>query len=173
MTARATAARPHHRSRVDGPLATAAVAATAAFAGGGLLTQVVLVPLWRATGQQTIAATGPAVGSVLFPLEVASVVMLAAAAYRCRRVRGRSFWFAALACMAGTFVLLPLYFAEANTALLEGALSAQGVAAELRSWNAWNWGRTGLALAAVVLGCAATAFDRAAVPGPEPTPPAR
>ena len=67
--------------------------------------------------------------------------------------------------MIGTFTLLPLYFAGANAALLSGALSPEATAAELRSWNAWNWGRTGLALVAVVLCCAGTACDRVTASG--------
>lgn len=61
-------------------IAVGAVAATAAFAGGGLLTQTVLVPLWQRTDAAAFLAlfrtSGPVTGATLFPIEVISTVLL-------------------------------------------------------------------------------------------------
>lgn len=130
-----------------------AVAATAAFAGGGLLTQTVIVPLWRAmdppTFQRSFKRAGPATGATLFPLEVTSVVLLASAV---RSAGGNWRWWAA-ACgfMVGTVALLPAYFAPANRALLNDDFPPEEVPDELATWNRWNWFRTGLSLLATAL----------------------
>lgn len=59
--------------------------------------------------------------------------------------------------MIGTVVLLPIYFGRANQALLDRAFRPQDVPGELAAWSAWNWLRTGLALFAAGLSCAALA----------------
>jgi hypothetical protein len=145
----------------------AGVAATAAFAVGCVLTQAVTVPMWRrmepAVFLQRFATTGPATGSVLFPVEVASVSLLGAATVSAvrRGGPGRLRLAAATGAMAGTVLLLPAYFARANAAFLGPGFPMDAVAAELTTWNRWNWVRTGLAFAATVLsGAAAGASER-------------
>ena len=135
-----------------------AVAATAAFAGGGLLTQTVIVPQWRALEPQTFLdrfrRAGPVTGATLFPSELVGTVLLIATAMGSPG-RARRWWTVAAGCMAGTIALLPLHFAPANRRLLAGDVPADSVPAELASWNAWNWLRTGLAGAAMIASCAA------------------
>jgi hypothetical protein len=58
--------------------------------------------------------------------------------------------------MAATVLLLPLYFAGANIALLD-PVPPTDVASELSRWNAWNWLRTALAGAGTIAGIAALA----------------
>ena len=126
--------------------ATGAVATSAAFTAGCVLTQAVTVPTWRAMEPsaflQRFATSGPATGGVLFPVEVAAL--------------GRRAWATGTAAMAATVVLLPVYFAGANTALLDPAFPPDDVPAELGRWNRWNWVRTALAAAATL--SAATAL---------------
>lgn len=154
------------RERARHLVQAAALAATAAFAGGGLLTQLVTVPHWRdmdpAAFLPHFATSGPATGAALFPIEVASVLLLGATAYASikRRRPGWIPWALATASMVGTVVLLPIYFAGANFAMLDPAFPAEAVPAELTAWYRWNWVRTGLALAATALSCAALTADR-------------
>lgn len=87
-------------------LATAAVATTAAFAGGGLLSQVVVVPSWREIDPtvflQRFPVYGPAMGMILFPIEMASVVLLGISTYSTIRHHrpGRLPWAAATVCIS-------------------------------------------------------------------------
>lgn len=139
-------------------LTAAALAATGAFAGGALLTQTVLVPYWRSMAPaaffEYFGTYGPLTGATLFPVEIAATVLLGIVLYAALRGRssGRFAWAVAWLCMAGTVLLLPVYFVEANTALLAAKTSPAGLEADLRSWYTWNWLRTGLAFLAVVAG---------------------
>jgi hypothetical protein len=152
---------------------TTAVAATAAFAGGALLSQTVIVPNWRAMDPTAFlrhfATEGPVTGATVFPFEVASVILLCLAAYSAARNRrpGRLAWALAAASMVGTFVLLPIYFLPTNVAMLDPAFPPHAVPAELAAWYRWNWARTGLGLTAAVLACAALVASRGgkAAPG--------
>lgn len=137
----------------------AALAATAMFAGGELLTQTVIVPFWRSgTPEQALdrfGDYGPLTGATLFPIELMSVVLLGVvtvAVFR-GRTSGRLAWSTALACMAGTVLLLPVYFVGANDELLSRTVEGVDVDAALASWLVWNWLRTGLAVVAVAAGC--------------------
>jgi hypothetical protein len=142
-------------------VAAGAFAATAVFAGGGLVTQTVVVPYWRSMDPgaflDQFGTSGPALGATLFPFEVIATLGLAATTFVAVRNRslGRAWWAAATACMVGTLVLLPVYFAGTNLAMLSEDFSAANVPGELAAWNAWNWVRTGLGLAATVLCCIA------------------
>lgn len=142
-------------------LQATALAASAMFAGGGLLTQTVIVPFWRSGGPQEaldrFAAHGPVTGATLFPIEMLSVVLLgviAAGTWR-RRQAGRVAWTVAFVAMVGTVLLLPVYFLGANDLLLTRSVTGPDVDALLATWHAWNWGRTVLALVATVACCAA------------------
>lgn len=147
----------------DGPnvLAAIVIATTAAFAGGGLVAQTVVVPQWRAMNPSAFlehfATSGPTLGFTLFPLEVVSALALAATGYRAFRHRrpGRVLWSVATVCMVGTFVLLPVYFAGANGAMLSEGFPVGNVPGELAAWYGWNWVRTGLGLVATVVACLA------------------
>jgi hypothetical protein len=138
----------------------AGMAATAAFATGCVLTQAVTVPMWRRLEPEVFlrqfATTGPATGAVLFPVEIASVTLLGAATASATRrgAPGRRRLAAATGAMAGTVLLLPAHFARANAAFLRPDFPTDDVAGALATWNRWNWIRTGLALAAVVLSAA-------------------
>ena len=140
-------------------LAAVAIATTAAFAGGGLVAQTVVVPHWRSMDPSAFldhfGTYGPALGATLFPFEVISTLALAVTTFLAVRNRSvaRGWWAAATACMVGTLVLLPIYFAGANVAMLSEDFSVENVPGELAAWNAWNWARTGLGLVAAVLCC--------------------
>jgi hypothetical protein len=145
----------------------AGVASTAAFAVGCVLTQAVTVPTWRRLEPEAFlrdfARTGPATGAVLAPLEIASVTLLGMATASAAHWRepGRLLLAAATGAMAGTVLLLPVYFARANAAFLRPGFPDDAVANDLAAWNRWNWARTGLAVAATVLsGAAAVTSDR-------------
>ena len=155
-------------NRVVPQALAAGVVATAAFATGCVLTQAVTVPMWRRMEPEVFLrrfrTSGPATGAVLFPVEVGSLGLLATAtvsAARQQQSLRRALLVAATASMAGTVLLLPTYFARANTAFLRSDHPIDTVPAELASWNRWNWVRTGLALAATVLsGTAAATSSR-------------
>jgi len=157
---------PDARRRAAGVIDTIAVAATAAFAGGALLTQTVIVPQWRAMDPvaflSQFASYGPATGATVFPFEAASVVLLSITTYATvkRHRPGRLAWALATAGMVGTLLLLPLYFVHANLAMLEPTFPPQAVHAELATWYRWNWVRTGLALVSAALACVALAGRR-------------
>ncbi|HVV18447.1 MAG TPA: hypothetical protein VHF06_03375 [Pseudonocardiaceae bacterium] len=135
-------------NRVSG---TIAVAVTAAFAGGALLTQTVVVPGWRAMAPaeflRRFAVEGPVTGATVFPFEVASVVLLVFVAVRCRGV----LWVLAAAAMVASLLLLPIYFVHANVALLDPAFPVGAVPGELTAWYRWDWARAGCGLVAAVL----------------------
>ncbi|ETK37730.1 DUF1772 domain-containing protein [Microbispora sp. ATCC PTA-5024] len=160
--------------RRGGVADTMAVAATAAFAGGALLSQTVLVPEWRAMDPAAFlarfAVSGPVTGATVFPFELASVVSLGIVTYTAvRRHRpGRLLWVLATAGMAGTIALLPIYFVGANLALLDPSFPPQEVHAQLATWYRWNWVRTGLGLGSAVLACVALATGRAGHASPAP-----
>jgi len=144
----------------------AGIATTAAFAGGGLLTQTVVVRQWQSMDPATFLTHfrtyGPATGATLFPIEVASVLLLGRTTYSTIKRRGPrgSVWACATGCMVGTVLLLPIHFARANRALLDPDFPLQEVPRELTAWYAWNWLRTGLALLASGLACTALAAHR-------------
>lgn len=149
----------------------AGIAATGIFAGGALLTQTVLVPYWRSMEPAAFSGYfgtyGPLTGATLFPAEIAATVLLGIVLYAALRTRssGRLAWVLAWLSMAATVLLLPLYFAAANTALLAANTSPAGLEAELASWYAWNWLRTGLAFLALVAAAVAVAADSSTPPG--------
>ncbi|MCR6484926.1 DUF1772 domain-containing protein [Amycolatopsis sp. OK19-0408] len=142
-------------------LGTLATATTAAFAGGALLTQIVIVPSWQAASPEAFlarfATEGPATGATVFPFELASLILTTIAAFR----RPAWPWVGATACLIGTFALLA-YFVPANLALLDPGFPPGDVARALADWNRWDWVRAGLAVAAA--GFAATARLRSDVP---------
>ena len=145
---------------------TTAVAATSAFAGGALLTQTVIIPHWRAMDPATFlphfATYGPATGATVFPFEVASVLLLGITTYATAKNHrpGRLAWALATLGMIGTFLLLPIYFAGANLAMLDPAFPPQAVHAELTAWSRWNWVRAGLGLVSAALACIALTASR-------------
>jgi hypothetical protein len=147
------------RSRL---LAVLAVASGAAFAAGCLVTQLVIVPGWRAMGPaESLAAfraQGPVLGATIFPFELAATVVQSASAIRAFRAGapGRLLWAGAASAVAATVVLLPVYFIGANVALLDPTFPVPAVPAALADWNSWNWRRTGLGVLAAVLACGAT-----------------
>lgn len=153
------------RSRWRALLAGAAVAMTAAFAGGTLLVQLVIVPHWRALEPTAFlahfAVYGPLTGSIQAPIEVVSALLLGICAVVIRP--GRPAWTAATVAMVGTLVLLPIYFLPANFAMLDPAFPPAAVPDELAAWSSWNWLRLGLAVVAVVASCAALAARSATV----------
>ncbi|MFJ7219100.1 hypothetical protein [Amycolatopsis sp. NPDC098790] len=149
---------------------TLATATTAAFAGGALLSQTVIVPSWRAAPPEVFlarfATEGPVTGLTVFPFELASLILLGVAT--AKHHYPARLWTAAACCVAGTFALL-FYFVPANSALLDPAFPQGEVASALTTWNAVNWVRTGLAVAAAAL--AATARLRSDVPRDHPAYP--
>ncbi|MFG3253430.1 hypothetical protein [Streptomyces sp. NPDC048172] len=146
-----------NRRRTGAALPALAVAASAAFTGGGLLTQTVIVPSWRrlepGAALEAFRAAGGALGGTLFPVEIAAALLLGGAAWRAYRNggQGRSSWALACGCMAVTVALFPLYFAGANHDLLDPGFAPGEVRAALDGWYAWNWARTGLAAVATAL----------------------
>jgi hypothetical protein len=145
---------------------TAAVAATSAFAGGALLTQTVIVPYWRAMDPTAFLSHfgtyGPATGATVFPFELASVVLLGITAYSAAKNHrpGRLAWALATSGMVSTLLLLPIYFAGANLAMLDPAFPPGAVPAELTAWYRWDWVRAGLGLASATIACIALITGR-------------
>jgi len=136
----------------------AAAAASGAFAGGCLLTQIVTVPAWRRAPNPQAALeafrkTGPATGAVLFPIEALATGLLfkVAVSQAQRQQPGASSALVAALSMAGTVALLPAYFIRANTQLLDREHPPASPPTLLRSWSRWNWLRTGLAVLATGL----------------------
>jgi hypothetical protein len=139
----------------------AAVATAAAFAGGALLSQTVVVPHWRAMDPAAFlarfATEGPITAATVFPFELAAAVLLGITAYRAAKNhrRRRTAWVLATVSILGSLALIPMYFLPANLAMLDPAFPVQAVPAELTTWYAWNWVRTGFGLASAILACIA------------------
>jgi hypothetical protein len=160
---------PAHRLATPGRaariVATTAVVVTSAFAGGALLTQTVVGPNWRAMNPTAFlahfASYGPATGATVFPLEVASVLLLGITTYTTakRHRPGRLAWALATAGMVGNFLLL-IYFVPANLAMLDPAFPPRAVPAELTAWYRWDWVRAGLGMASAALACIAVTAGR-------------
>ncbi|MDI9939146.1 DUF1772 domain-containing protein [Rhodococcus sp. IEGM 1351] len=125
-----------------------------------------VVPAWRAMEPAAFlhhfAVYGPVTGATVFPFAVAAVLLLAITTYSAvkRHRPGRLAWALATLCMAGTFVLLPLYFVDANLAMLDPGFPPQAVSAELTDWYRWNWVRAGLGPASTALACTALTASR-------------
>lgn len=143
-----------------------AIAASGAFAGGGLLTQTVIAPSWRRMAPTEVPewfrTSGAALGGTLFPVEIAAAVLLGGVVWPACRNRwpGRLAWVLACGCMAVTVLMFPLYFAGANRTLLDPGLDPHEVGGAVDGWYRWNWVRTGLALAAVTLAMVGEATRR-------------
>lgn len=150
---------------------TGAVATTSAFAGGALLSQTVIVPSWRAMEPMAFlhhfGTYGPATGGTVFPFELASLLLLGITTYSTvkRHRPGRLAWVLATSGMVGTLLLVPIYFWQANLALLDPSFPPQAVPVALTAWYRWNWARTGLGLASAILAWAALAASGDGVPG--------
>lgn len=169
-------------------LGTLSTATTAAFAGGALLTQTVIVPSWRAAPPATFlarfATEGPVTGATVFPFELASLVLVVAATVTAVKHRDPVWpWGAATVCLAGTFAMLG-YFVPANLALLGPGFPPGEVPAALAEWNRWDWVRAGLGVAAAVFtvlgrvrapaacrACGTTRSSSAPTPAPWPARP--
>ena len=140
-------------------------ATTAAFAGGALLSQTVIVPTWRAMEPAEFlhhfAVYGPVTGATLFPFDLASTVLLTITAYSAVKSHrlGLRAWTLATAGMVGTLLLLPIDFVDANLAMLDPAFPPQAVHTALTDWYRWNWVRTGLGLASAAAACIALTAD--------------
>jgi len=161
--ARSRGLAPHGRTAriID----TTAVAATAAFAAGALVSQTVIVPVWRAMDPaaflRVFATSGPVTGATVFPFELASVLLLAITTYAAliHRRPGRLLWALAVLGMVGTLVIL-VYFVPTNLGLLDPGFPPQAVPAELTTWYRWNGERTGLGVASAVVACIALIVSR-------------
>jgi hypothetical protein len=154
---------PDGSGRTARTVEAGAVATASAFAGGALLSQTVIVPTWRAMDPTVFlhqfGTSGPATGATVFPFELASVVLLGVTTYRSvkRRRPARLLWALATASMVGTVLLVPIYFWNANSALLDPGFPPRAVPAQLSAWYGWNWARTGLGVVAAGLSWAALA----------------
>jgi uncharacterized membrane protein len=143
----------------------AAVASSAAFAGGALLSQTVVVPSWQAVPPAVFlrhfSTWGPATGATVFPFEIAAtgLLILSTRTALATRQRSRWLWGMALLAMLGTLVLLPVYFVGADLAMLPSTFPAARVRPELVTWSRWNELRTALALTAAVLAAVAAAVS--------------
>lgn len=137
---------------------TLSVACMSAFAGGCLVVSTVLVPSWRAMDSdrflEWFGEHGPTLGRTLFPLDIAGTVFTVHAFLGARKgpAKRRWLWGLASLCSGATVGLLPLYFAGANTRLLNKTIAGSDVTTELAAWSRWQWLRTGLAGLAVVCG---------------------
>ena len=129
-----------------------------AFAGGCLVAAVVVAPSWRRMDPEAFLdrfpEDGPRLGATLFPLEVfgALFAVLAFVGALRRGSNGRLPWGLSALCIVATLALLPVYFAGANSRMLDGAIEASEVAAELERWAGWQWLRTALAVLAGAFG---------------------
>ena len=134
------------------------VLSMSAFAGGCLVVSLAIVPGWRGLDPEAFlnwfSENGTKLGLTMFPLEAAGALfaVLAAAGALRRKSSGRVPWVLSSLCIVATLVLLPLYFAEANTQLLNETIEVSEVGAELESWQSWQWLRTALAVLAVISG---------------------
>lgn len=129
-----------------------------AFAGGCLVVSIVMVPGWRKMDPEAFldwfSTNGPRLGSTMLPLEAAgalSAVLAFVGALR-RRSNGRLPWGLSSLCIIATLALLPIYFAQANTRMLNKDIEASEVGAEIERWAGWQWFRTALAVLAVAFG---------------------
>ncbi|MDC3962406.1 DUF1772 domain-containing protein [Polyangium jinanense] len=133
----------------------ASVICTAVFAGGSLLVSTTVVPSFSAMDPAEFLdwfkTYGPRMGMTLFPFDVGGVVFCGWSFLSALKAGQNQLpWALASACMAGTLVLLPLYFGRANAAFIEKTIDVGQVHAEIASWSSWQWVRTGLSVAAVV-----------------------
>jgi hypothetical protein len=137
---------------------TLSVVCMSAFAGGCLVASIVMVPSWRKMDPEAFldwfSENGRRLGSTMFPMEAAgalSAVLAFVGALR-RKSNSRLLWGLSSLCIVATLVLLPIYFAEANTRMLNRTIEVSEVATELESWSSWQWLRTALAILAVAFG---------------------
>lgn len=120
---------------------------------------VVLVDSWRhmepAALVDWFSIYAPMMGAVQAPTEVLAVALTLAVTIAALKGDGErtqtSLWFFALVLLVGTLILLPVYFVEANTNLIEKTIDLSQVPDEVERWWFWNWIRTGLTLCATAL----------------------
>lgn len=129
-----------------------------AFAGGCLVVSIVMVPGWRGMDPEEFldwfSENGARLGLTMFPLEATGALfaVLAFVGALRRKSNSRLLWGLSSLCIVATLVLLPIYFAEANTRMMNKTIEVSEVPTELGSWSSWQWLRTALAVLAVGFG---------------------
>jgi hypothetical protein len=145
---------------MDALVSTAALLAALALglAAGAVLAEAgVLVPFWRAQTPEAFLAWYRENAARLLkffgPLEAASGVLVAAATVAAGLARHPGApWLAAATALTGAVLIsFPLYFQRVNASFAAGTIPRERVAAELRRWAIWHWGRTVLAIGAFLL----------------------
>ncbi|WP_438042327.1 hypothetical protein [Sorangium sp. So ce128] len=136
-------------------LEVASVVFTSAFAGGSLLVSTAVASSFSSMRPSEFldwfAVHGPRMGMTLFPLNVGGTVACGYNLFSAiKRKQHPLPWGLATACMAGTLILLPLYFARANEALIGKTIDVREVPEVITSWSKWQWGRTGLSIMAAL-----------------------
>ncbi|MEM7409672.1 MAG: hypothetical protein AAF430_05535 [Myxococcota bacterium] len=126
-------------------------------AAGALIAEgAILVPFWRGLAPRDFLDWYAKHADLLLrffgPLEVAAVLMPALAVAGVLSVEAPGL--EALAVATGASVLVvasfPLYFQRANASFASGEIAPEDVAAELRRWSLWHWGRTAIAVLAFI-----------------------
>jgi hypothetical protein len=145
-----------------GAAATLLAVAALGLSAGALVTEgAVLVPFWRSLEPAEFLDWYGRHATLLLrffgPLEGAGAALAAAAATLASLDggdAGRLLGAAALLALA-VLAAFPLYFQKVNAGFAARSVAPERVAAELRRWSLWHWGRTALAVGAFL--CAALA----------------
>ena len=143
-----------------------AVVALGLSAGAMLAEATLLVPYWRSLPAGDFlgwfAANEPRLTAFYGPLEIAAAVLALAAAAMCAWRRHRATRRLALAALLAVIVLAmyPLYFEDVNASFVAGTIDAATVATELARWNAWQWVRVAIGVAAFVVATSASVMPR-------------
>ncbi|UOT01480.1 hypothetical protein MPY17_21020 [Rhodococcus opacus] len=108
------------------------------------------------------AVYGPVTGAAVFPFDLASTVVVAITTYSAVESHrpGRRAWTLATVGMVGTLLVLPIYFVDANLAMLDPAIPPEAVHTTLTAWYRWNWVRAGLGPASAASACIALIVGR-------------
>jgi len=148
---------------MEGALVVLAAVALGLAAGATLAEGAVLVPFWRSLDPEAFLAWYRRYAALLLrffgPLEVVAAGLALAAALVSWLAGESGSGLLAAAAVLAVLVLaaFPLYFQRANASFAEGTIAAADVAAELRRWARWHWGRVVLAVAAFALAVVAVA----------------
>lgn len=142
--------------------AGAAIAVTL-LVGSWLAEGFILVPLWRESTAEAFHTLYARLHRLLYryftPLTVLALVASLASGVASMVAGDSRRWLATGVfglCLA-TAATHEIYFKRANDAFAGGRMNDDELAAELRSWAAWHWWRTGLGGLAVVLAMAVVA----------------
>jgi hypothetical protein len=139
-------------------LARFAVIVLGLSAGAMFTEAVVFVDYWRSLSPAEFldwfGKNEPALVAFYGPLQTSALILtvLATLAHAFPRRSGLAEWIAATALSIAVLAMYAAYFKDVNASFVARSIGVSEVSAELRTWAAWQWVRTGVGTGAFLAG---------------------